>query len=171
MASEYQRRANRKNARRSTGPRTAAGKANAAQNSFRHGLSADIRNNSTLSKDIESLTQHYYCEGVSERNRFVYARTAAEAQFAINRVRQARLALIKNAVVDHGTRERLLENTLKTDGVVSIAKHDSSVASTEHDEQSLSAIYRIAKKLLQFDRYERRALSRRKKALRALFCS
>jgi hypothetical protein len=169
MASERQRRANRKNARRSTGPRTAAGKGNAAQNSFRHGLAADIRNNSTWNIDIENLAQHYYCEGVSERHRFVHARTAAEAQFAINRVRQARVALIEHAVVDHGTRERLLENALKTDGVVAIARHDSSVTSTENDEQTLSAIYRVAEKLLQFDRYERRAVSRRKKALRALF--
>jgi len=142
MASEHQRRANRKNARRSTGPRTAAGKANAAKNSFRHGLSADIRNNSTWSKDIETLAQHYWEEAIN-RHRFVDARTAAEAQFAINRVRQARVALIENAAVDH-----------------------SFITSTDHDGPVFSA---IAEKLLQLDRYERRALSRRKRALQALF--
>jgi hypothetical protein len=148
MASKRQRRANQKNARRSTGPQTAAGKANAAQNSFRHGLAADIRNNSTCSKDIEALAQHYWEETLN-RHRFVDARTAAEAQFAINRVRQARVALIENAAVDQET--------------------DSSVTGTDHDGQVFSAIFRVAEKLLQFDRYERRALSRRKKALKELF--
>jgi hypothetical protein len=163
MASERQRRTNRKNARRSTGPQTAAGKANAAQNSFRHGLAADIRNNSTWSKDIESLEQHY-CEEALNRHRFVDARTAAEAQFAINRVRQARVALIENAAVDHETCRRPLEKSHETDGVVSIAAHDSCMPSRD-----LSVICRVAETLLQFDRYERRALSRRRKALRALF--
>ena len=148
MASEHQRRANRKNARRSTGPQTAVGKANAAQNSFRHGLAADIRNNSTCNKDIETLAQHYWVETLN-RHRFLDARTAAEAQFAINRVRQARVALIENAAVDHET--------------------NSCVTGTDHDGQVFSAISRVADKLRQLDHYERRALSRRKRALRALF--
>ena len=40
MASKRQIRANRRNARRSTGPRTAAGKAASAANALRHGLAA-----------------------------------------------------------------------------------------------------------------------------------
>ena len=130
MTSERQRCANQKNARRSTGPRTAAGRAKAAQNSFRHGLAIGIRSDSTLQKDIESLGQQY-CEDAVESGRFADALTAAEAQFAINRVRRARAVFIEQNAV-----ERPFEN---------------------------------AEKLLQFDRYERRALSRRKKALRALF--
>lgn len=40
-ASERRREANRRNARKSTGPRTAAGKKRSAQNSLKHGLCAD----------------------------------------------------------------------------------------------------------------------------------
>jgi hypothetical protein len=130
MTSERQRCANQKNARRSTGPRTAAGKAKAAQNSLRHGLAIDIRSDSVLRKDIESLAQQY-CEDAVEPGRFADAIIAAEAQFAINRVRQVRVAFLEQAAVEHP-----LES---------------------------------AEKLPQFDRYERRALSRRKKALRAFF--
>jgi len=130
MTSERQRCANQKNARRSTGPRTAAGKAKAAQNSLRHGLAVDIRSDLTLRKDIESLAQQYREDAV-EPGRFAHATTAAEAQFAINRVRQARVAFIEQNAVERP--------------------------------------FETSEKLLQFDRYERRALSRRKKALRALF--
>ena len=41
MASEAQRAANRRNAGRSTGPRTAAGKAAVSRNALRHGLTAE----------------------------------------------------------------------------------------------------------------------------------
>src|SRR5689334_12380786 len=40
MTTERQRAANRANAKKATGPKTAAGKARARRNSFRHGLSA-----------------------------------------------------------------------------------------------------------------------------------
>ena len=40
MASDKQNEANRRNAEQSTGPKTAEGKAIAAQNSLRHGLRA-----------------------------------------------------------------------------------------------------------------------------------
>ena len=76
MTSERQRCANQKNARRSTGPRTAAGKAKAAQNSLRHGLAIEIRSDSTLRNDIESLAQQY-CEDAVEPGRFADAITAA----------------------------------------------------------------------------------------------
>ena len=40
VVSEKQRRANRQNAKKSTGPKTAAGKARASRNALKHGLLA-----------------------------------------------------------------------------------------------------------------------------------
>lgn len=162
MASERQLRANLKNARRSTGPRTAAGKASASRNSLRHGLAVDIRNDPALCKDIENLAQQY-CGDMIEPHRLLLARTAAEAQCAINRVRQARVALIEHAAVDHENFELTRESGLKINGDISLPD------SIDRDDQTHLAICRIAQMLLRLDRYERRALSRRKRALRDLF--
>ena len=87
---------------------------------------------------------------------------------AINRVQQARIVLIEHAAFDQKACDPL-EDALKAGGRVSIAADDYSVPGADHDDRIFSAICRTAETLLQIDRYERRALSRRKKALRALF--
>ena len=48
-------RANRANAR--AGPKTAAGKAQSAQNAFRHGFNAPVRLDPDLASDVEALAQ------------------------------------------------------------------------------------------------------------------
>jgi hypothetical protein len=49
--------ANRANARRSTGPKTAAGRVKAAQNARRHGLRIPVLSNPTLSDEVEMMAQ------------------------------------------------------------------------------------------------------------------
>src|SRR5580704_13017397 len=49
--------ANRGNARRGTGPRSAAGKARSAQNACRHGLAASKSSGGVAAKVIEKLTR------------------------------------------------------------------------------------------------------------------
>jgi len=49
--------ANRENARRSRGPITAAGRARAAQNARRHGLSRPVRNDPACASDIAALAR------------------------------------------------------------------------------------------------------------------
>lgn len=55
MATEKQIAANRRNALRSTGPRTEAGKKIASQNAFRHGLSLPRPENEVSSRSVEAL--------------------------------------------------------------------------------------------------------------------
>ena len=57
MTSERKIQANRQNARASTGPKTANGRARSAQNALRHGLSRSVLFNVALSKDVEALAQ------------------------------------------------------------------------------------------------------------------
>jgi hypothetical protein len=55
MTSARKIRANRANAKASTGPRTTHGKSRAAQNARRHGLSLSIIADPTLSAEAENL--------------------------------------------------------------------------------------------------------------------
>ena len=53
MASEKQIAANRANAKRSTGPKTAAGKLRSSRNAFRHGLSGPLPSDPATSASLD----------------------------------------------------------------------------------------------------------------------
>jgi hypothetical protein len=72
-------RANRANARASSGPKTAAGKAQSAQNAFRHGFNVPIWLDPTLASDGEALTQRIVGKG-PDAHVLEPARRVAEAQ-------------------------------------------------------------------------------------------
>jgi hypothetical protein len=57
MSSDKQIEANRRNAQKSTGPRTAAGKARARRNSRKHALCTISRNNPLYAPRIEAIAR------------------------------------------------------------------------------------------------------------------
>src|SRR5689334_12236493 len=99
MTSDRQQRANRANAKSSTGPKTAAGKARTAQNAFRHGLNVPVRSDPLLVPGIEAMARRIsgpYADAETMEG----ARRIAEAQFDLNRVRNSRRLLITQFLVD-----------------------------------------------------------------------
>src|SRR5215467_9680571 len=82
----------RRNAQRSTGPRTAAGKARAAQNARRHGLNVPARSDPTHVAEIAALARAIAGEG-SDALRYQRACAVAAAQLDVMRARNARHAL------------------------------------------------------------------------------
>ena len=57
MASERQIAANRRNARKSTGPRSGAGKKRASRNAYRHGLTLSITSSAAAAKQLDKLVR------------------------------------------------------------------------------------------------------------------
>jgi hypothetical protein len=57
MASERQIAANRRNARKSTGPRSGAGMKRASRNAYRHGLILGITSTAALAKLLDKLAR------------------------------------------------------------------------------------------------------------------
>ena len=87
MTSERKRCANRANARLSTGPKTAKGKARAAKNALRHGFSLSVLNDAVLAADVERLAR-YIAGAEADGEGMVLARRIAEAQTDLKRVRE-----------------------------------------------------------------------------------
>src|SRR5580704_12587095 len=89
MTSTRKIEANRKNARASTGPKTAQGRARLARNALRHGLSLPVCSDPVLCEEVESLADKIAGTEANVEIRDL-ARRAAEAQIDLRRVRYAR---------------------------------------------------------------------------------
>jgi hypothetical protein len=57
MASERQIAANRRNARKSTGPRSGTGKKRTSRNAYRHGLRSSITSTAGFAKQLDKLVR------------------------------------------------------------------------------------------------------------------
>jgi hypothetical protein len=85
--------------RASSGPNTARGKARAAQNARRHGLSLSVIADPALSKDVEILAQEIAGK-TPVREIYERARRIAEAQIDLNRIRRACHELLVSKIDD-----------------------------------------------------------------------
>ena len=162
--------ANRQNARRSTGPRSAAGKRRSAGNAFRHGLALPIETLSEFVGDIDRLAR-MICRATAPED-YGLAREVAAATLDLKRIRQARRALERQmlegpqgwldaTVPQFHFRRSLPPDLLPVVRVVRLAQAEGTgVTGPDLDK--------FAESLRRIERYERRALSRRNAAVRAL---
>jgi hypothetical protein len=108
MATAKQMAANRANAQRSTGPKTAAGKMKSSRNAYRHGLSGPLPNDLETSSKVSAMVRALMLGGAAEHNHS-WAVEFAEAHAARLRIRAVR----KNMLLwinrgDDDTARRLL---------------------------------------------------------------
>jgi hypothetical protein len=89
MATEKQIAANRANAKRSTGPRTAAGKKKSSRNAYRHGLSRIEPSESCSAGGIDAITGLL---GQAPEDQLAAARDFVHAHVALARIRSVRAA-------------------------------------------------------------------------------
>ena len=92
MASEKQLRANRENAKQSTGPKTAAGRLKSSRNALRHGLSLPLIMDAATKADVEELARLLANE---DTNSTAAALHAAAAHLDLQRVQKIRRDMLK----------------------------------------------------------------------------
>ena len=169
--------ANRRNAKKSTGPRTVAGKQRVVSNALRHGLAVPIEASSDLDRTVAALARRIVGDSPST-NLAELARRVAGAQIDFQRVRAAKLAILNGSIgVVLGPtleesialiRQPALEVDVNSDPAMAARlKHVSATQETGTEPDPAAA--RIAESfrdLAKLERYERRALSRRKFAMR-----
>jgi len=145
MTSEAKIAANRRNAQRSTGPRTALAKARVRRNGLRHGLAARVVGDPTEATEVDRAAAAI-CGPEADPLEREQALIVAEAQVILKRVRRVRAQLMEQMSQVPPTQDLDAPDTTSTSVV------------------DLSAPY--VDQLLRLERYERRALSRRKRAVR-----
>jgi hypothetical protein len=177
MATERQIAANRRNARKSTGPRTRSGKKRASRNSYRHGLSYGVAGAVAFAKQIEGLAKKIAGRSADAATLEI-ARAVARAEFELAQIRRVKVALIAR-MSEFGEFE--LSNPLGTfrqiKRILNVidkglpwdinASAPPQMPSSE-PEHSAEAVRRALPELLKLDRYERRATARRDCAMHQL---
>ena len=110
MTTARQMAANLRNAQRSTGPRTAAGKSTSSRNALRHGLSLPQEMNAATEADIHQLTQKVvsYCENNYQLRCATEAATALLDLIRIRKVRTEMLVAMNLAKATPDELQRLL---------------------------------------------------------------
>jgi hypothetical protein len=181
VASERQIAANRSNACRSTGARSKAGKTRASRNAYRHGLCSSISSSAAFAKELQQLARRIAGDAKDQLS-LQHALTIAEADLELARVRRAKVALIQRVCAfgalepgDVLIVEGLALNPLQVlkilgGGRITNLQPWIDPAATLPDQEpdrTAEAIRRVLPELVKLDRYERRASSRRHKAVMA----
>jgi hypothetical protein len=134
MTSDRQLAANRRNARKSTGPVSVSGKRRSRENALRHGLAIDVDRDPLLRADADRMAQ-------------VLSRARGEPSITLTTQDAAA------AEID----------------LLRISKIRASIFDTFYkSERSLQDLTRLNQELGKLDRYERRAFSRRRRALNSV---
>jgi hypothetical protein len=169
MATQRQIEANRRNAQKSTGPKTQAGRDRSRLNALKHGLSRMLPASDPVPPPVLPLAQAIVGEAATHPEALALAEVVAAESLTLLAIRRRRTELIA------GQADAACPNTppgLSTAG----ADAALEVPLTCHAEGPASSVGRterscpadLVRDLSRLDRYERRAIARRSRALRAL---
>jgi hypothetical protein len=170
MASERQVTANRLNARKSTGPKTRAGRQRIQTNAYRHGLAAVLHRESLA--EIETLARQL-AQQTTNPVILQHAREAAHAVFVLARIKVLRIAWVQRTY-ELGTVEFPPASVLRKSFLAFLERKaglmplPSQTMPPEGPERLAEALRRALSQLAKLDRYEKRAVARRNRALLAL---
>jgi len=181
VTSERKVRTNRANAQASSGPKTARGRSHAARNALRHALSLSVYSDPALFKELEALAREIIGTNANPEMQEL-ARRIAEAQIDLRRVRHARHQILSQALTDPDYESEAMLRKKSALVLQCLQRLGPSAPMPDNVMEFLSSkpegpnkfatiLADKALRLLALDRYERRALSRRKFAIRAFDAS
>ena len=171
MASERQIAANRRNAAKSTGPRSRAGKMRARHNAYQHGLATSPISSAAVAKQVEKLARKIAGK-TKDAIVLEHARDIAQATFDLARARRVRVALIERAAALGTLETPPLFNSVREKTPTLPERVDQSATMPSEDlERTAEAVRRALPELIKLDRYESRAAARRDKAIRNITIS
>ena len=175
MASERQIAANRRNAGKSSGPRSGPGKKRASRNAYRHGLTLSITSTAAFAKQLDKLARKIAGDA-HDAVTLERALRIAQAELELARVRQAKVSLIVRAsafgeidppqAFSTVTQIKRFFNALDRGRLILPKPSDSSATMPSQEPyRSAEAIRRVLRELCRLDRYERRAAAQRERAV------
>lgn len=178
MASQRQIEANRRNAAKSTGPRSRGSKKRISKNALKHGLSIPSQARGPQAGKLEKLAEQV-AGARRDRITLELARAVAIATFDLARVRRVRTQLIKGVSalgsvdpppIFESIRDELryLKLALRTNASPLAPHAPSSTMPSDEVARDAEAVRRALPELARLDRYEARAISRRDRAIRAM---
>jgi hypothetical protein len=144
MTTDRKRQANQQNAQRSTGPKTSAGKARSKRNAWKHGLAVPVHVQPHFDDLIRDLATSLAQDAAPTNLRQEEIQAVAVAMLEVLRARSVQ-GLLLDELAQHCSGQSVTGSSPSKNGLSGLMQH-----------------------LLRADRYERRALSRRKFAIRSL---